>query len=61
MRQKLRKVLIIVSFLSFPVIMNFLSPYVIIAVAAGPVFWAPGEQRSLHQVREVYEGMPDEP
>jgi len=33
-RQKLRKALIIVSFLLFPVIMNYLSPYVIIDAAA---------------------------
>jgi hypothetical protein len=30
LRQRIRKTLIIISFLLFPVIMNFLSPYVII-------------------------------
>ena len=30
LRQRLRKALIILAFLSFPITMNFLSPYVII-------------------------------
>jgi hypothetical protein len=30
MRQRIRKTLVIVTFLSFPITMNFLSPYVII-------------------------------
>ena len=30
MRQRIRKALVIIAFLSFPVTMNFLSPYVII-------------------------------
>lgn len=34
MRQKLRLSLVIVSFLSFPIVMNFLSPYIIIAGAS---------------------------
>jgi ferredoxin-type protein NapH len=34
MRQELRRALIIVTFLGFPVVMNFLSPYVIIAGAS---------------------------
>jgi ferredoxin-type protein NapH len=35
MRQRVRKAVIIVTFLSFPIVMNFLSPYIIIAGAAG--------------------------
>jgi ferredoxin-type protein NapH len=34
MRQAIRRALVVVSFLSFPVVMNFLSPYVIIAGAS---------------------------
>lgn len=37
MRQKTRKALIIVTFLGFPVIMNFLSPYLIVAGASAGV------------------------
>jgi polyferredoxin len=37
MRQRIRKALVIISFLSFPITMNFLSPYVIIDGAANGI------------------------
>ena len=37
LRQRIRKALVIIAFLSFPITMNYLSPYVILEASAGGI------------------------